>query len=76
MRGLWFAVLGELGYRRVAIRECILGKPFPEGTRRLAVTRLDLITAMVSQTHLSPRAILTWLIGGCGEGVDFDRHSR
>lgn len=48
MRGLWFAVLGELGYRRVAIRECILDKPFPEHGARIPValellddTRID-----------------------------------
>jgi SAM-dependent methyltransferase/ribosomal protein S18 acetylase RimI-like enzyme len=37
MRGLWFAVLGELGYRRVAIRECILDEPFPENGPRIPV---------------------------------------
>lgn len=48
MRGLWFAVLSELGYRRLAIRECILDKPFPGNGARVPValellddTRID-----------------------------------
>lgn len=30
VRGVWFAVLGEICYRRLAIRECLLDQPFPE----------------------------------------------
>lgn len=37
VRGLWFAVLGELGYRRLAIRGCILDDAFPGNAARFPV---------------------------------------
>lgn len=41
-RGLWFAVLGELGYRRLAIRECLLDKPFPDTPAKIPL-QLELL---------------------------------
>lgn len=37
-RTLWFRALGELGYRRVALRECVLNEPFPRMAARLPLT--------------------------------------
>ena len=41
-RGLWFAALGELGYRRLAIRECLLDKPFPNTPAKIPL-RFELL---------------------------------
>ena len=43
-RGLWFAVLGELGYRRLAIRECKLDQPFPDTPAKISLS-VDILDA-------------------------------
>ena len=35
---MWFAVIGELGYRRLAIRECKLDGPFPDTPARVSLS--------------------------------------
>ncbi|MEO8575723.1 MAG: class I SAM-dependent methyltransferase [Gemmatimonadales bacterium] len=46
---MWFAVLGELGYRRLAIRECRLDRPFPETPAKLALSVETLDAAQVDE---------------------------
>lgn len=64
MRGVWFAVLGELGYRRLAIREVILDQQFPEPAATIPVT-FDLIELSQVEEYFAFR-----------QGADIDRIRR
>lgn len=48
-RGLWFATLAELGYRRVVVRECVLDADIPHVPARVPLTFEQLTTSQLDE---------------------------